>query len=176
MGKKVMFVFLVLILVLSLCLSIALPVMADPGAKPVAWVNCGGTPASDKSFGEFSSYGISVKLLSDGTTVGHIVAHLFDYGEDLWSIGFDQSQTNFYEADGAKIAEFVAWVVEKPDGQPFMVKYKLMDYGEPAKGNDKYMIWVWVEIPGLPGFWWPMYGSGDPIPFPGGNIQVHLRD
>lgn len=105
-----------------------------------------------------------------GTTVGHIVAHLFDYGEDMWSVGFEQSQTNFYKAGGAKIAEFVAWVAEKPDGQPFMVKYRLMDYGEPAEGTDKYMICVWV------GFWWPMYGSGEPIPFPGGNIQVHFCD
>ena len=177
MKKKAAFISLALIIVLSLCLSAALPVTANnPGNKPVAWVNFGGCTANDRDIYGFSNHAISVKLLSNGTTTGHISAHMFETGKQLVGIGFDDSQTSFYESNGVQIAEFVAWVIQVPDGQPFKVKYLLMDYGEPANGNDKCNIWLW--FPGWPeNFWVSMYGTEEPIDAPGGgNIQVHIRN
>lgn len=183
MKRKILRVTLALLIGLSLCLSMTLPVAAagPNDNKPVAWVNHTSNTNNDPAGHQALVF--SVKLLADGTTVGKVVTHSWIEGPSKpghFTV-FDQTATNFFESDGAKIAEFVVYIHLEPDVR---AKYMLVDNGEPGK-DDLIQIWVWLPDIGEPyQMWWPLLGPQDmsnpafglPVPIINGNVQVHITE
>lgn len=115
--------------------------------------------------------------------------HGADYPEDLWPSewfwGLPSNWDTFVNADIADFVVYVpadqlppAWLQALPEAADSLaLRYVLLDFGEPGKGNDQYMAWAFFpDNPGSPSFWlwFPMTETGDPVPVPTGNIQVHV--
>ena len=169
MKRRMSAIFLALVLVLGLCLATTLPVTAKnpPDNKPVAWVNSGSN--SNHNPGAHSSEAVSVKLLSDGTTVGKVIAHNMDTGVREFGNTFDQTETLFYRDGESKIAVFAVYMHQEPSGLEYEMRFTLVDNGEGKNSDpDTLMLEFWA------GTWIPL--SLEPIALTNGNNQVHLPD
>ena len=178
MKKKIINISLALLLVLSVCLSVSASVSAESDKKPIAWVNSG----SNTNHTGFelvpryhSSAVCSVKLLSDGTTVGKVITHyLGKDGSFTYTNTFDQEATLFYKDNNSKVAQFVCIA----DGYRFRVT--LVDNGEGKNAEPDTVMWeIWVNVmpPEAPPLfmWIPLFGP-QPMPLANGNNQIHLPD
>ena len=168
MKKKIINMSLALLLVLSVCLSVSISASAESNNKPMAWVNSGSN--TNRTGFELipryhSSEACSVKLLSDGTTVGKVVTHyLGKDGSFTYTNIFDQDATLFYRAGDSKVAQFVCIA----DGYRFRVTF--VDNGEGKNADPDTAFWeIWF------GVWVPMFGP-EPMPLANGNNQIHLPD
>ena len=151
MKRRMSAIFLALVLVLGLCLATTLPVTAKnpPDNKPVAWVNSGSN--SNHNPGAHSSEAVSVKLLSDGTTVGKVIAHNMDTGVREFGNTFE------------------VYMHQEPSGLEYEMRFTLVDNGEGKNSDpDTLMLEFWA------GTWIPL--SLEPIALTNGNNQVHLPD
>lgn len=156
-----------------------------PDNKPVAWVNSAAN-SSNNPEGHISE-ACSVKLLSDGSTVGKVVTHVMDTCERNYGYTFDQTATLFDRDGESKIAQFVVYMVQEPSGLEFMNRIKLIDNGEGKNSDPDAFMWeIWLPEwdPSAPEMWWPIFGPqdptdpdfGKPLPQGSGNTQVHLPD
>ena len=172
----------------------AVPAAADPGDnQPVAWVNFTGSNADLHRYADpdftHNNVQISVKRLSDGSTVGHMSTKKMDTKvEIIWPI----LDSHFsVRGDGAKIADILTTGTGEAGNFPFW--WRLIDAGEPGEGADGYQLYVWAQAvpyfaPDGPPAWWPvdpasdLFPAGLPIcwlPWSAetiGNIQVHITD
>jgi len=174
MKKRTVSIFLILILVLISCLVIALPVIADNPPKPVAWVN--GADCSGNDYpGAIIASEISVKYLSDGTTVGKVITKilvkdkLFGFHEIVHSTDFESGST-YWERDGdSKKFQFV---YISPIGNKFRVT--MVDNGEGKNSLPDTNFWEqWNPVTEV---WDDLFHSGGPVDLPNGNNQIHLPD
>ena len=146
--RKLYFVCFALILSIAMILPVTLPVGASPNEnQPVSWVVSSNNENHFYLPDGHGGHVIFVKLLSNETTVGRVkifdrVTHMV-----LVSTGFDQTPgaTRFWEEDGAKVAEFVAFVeanefAQFPYNYLVKVKYQIWDYDEPGR-QDYHLVW-----------------------------------
>jgi hypothetical protein len=170
--KKLYIMILALILAMAMIVPMTIPVAADPPEdtqKPLAWVN--GADCTNNNYAPFGllSSAISVKYLSDGTTVGKVVTQAIDKFSNLHifvhSNTFDQEET-YWGMDGD--SKYFRFVYIEPDGDEFRVT--LYDNGEGKKSDPDQNLWE--ESDGAGG-WQTMF----PLqPIPNGNNQIHLPD
>jgi hypothetical protein len=183
--KKFYIMLLALILALAMIVPMTIPVAAAPPTdtkKPVAWVNgsdCSNndykTPSPEIPYTLKMASAISVKYLSDDTTVGKVVTKAFsnDLGlhEIVHSTAFDQDETYWWRNGDSKYFQFV---YIQPNGNKFRVT--MADNGEGKNSDPDTNYWeVNVAPPGDPEIWAPMF-LPFPMPIPNGNNQIHLPD
>ena len=186
MKKKIINVSLTLLLVLSVCLSVSFSAAAKSENKPVAWINAA---VNTKKINDYlplifagmelyppdTAIKATIKLLSDGTTVGNVVTHNFDGDAMSFTINVDQTSTLIEEVDGGIKFQFVTLQYRKPDGEEFKARFTFWDYGEPGN-KDEFLMELWMADFGGPQMWLPFTGSllvpGGGLP--AGNIQIHL--
>ena len=118
-----------------------------------------------------SSLKCTVKLLTDGTTVGDVVLHNMDTGTREFGNTFDQTATRYWTENGSKVFQFVVYLHQEPSGFDFMFRMTFYDNGEPGIGHD---AGSW-ELGLGGGAWIPLTGP-EPVVFSNGNTQVHLPD
>jgi len=94
------------------------------------------------------------------------------------------SFATFADADMVDVVVYVPadqlpqeWLPLFPDSMP--LRYVLLDFGKPWKGNDLFMAWSFVPAgdptdPATPWLWYPMNVPDDPVPFFKGDIKVHV--
>jgi len=187
MKKKIINISLALLLVLSVCLSVSFLAAAKSENKPVAWINAAVNtkkiddylPIMPGLYPPDVDIKATIKLLSDGNTVGNVVTHNFDGEVSSFTISINQNTTIVDEVGGAKFAQFVVLQYQKPTGKEYHARFTFIDNGEPGK-NDEFLMELWLPEwdPILPPIWYPFAGS-DYIPgggLPAGNVQIHLRD
>jgi hypothetical protein len=175
--KKLYMILIVMVLSITMLVATVIPVSAESsGNKPESWVSSFNNSNHVGMPEMHGGHKILVKLLSDGTTVGHVKVWDRITKMTIVSTGFDQTgTTNFWEADGAKIAEFIAFMEASPQSTPSpinAVKYQIWDYGEPGE-NDIHYVWVSVDggenfVPFIPGC--------PPLPYYAGHAKVHIGD
>ena len=179
--RKLLIIVSSLTLVFVLLMSMSMPVMAAKPEekndnKPVAWVN--GASCSNNGLLPvvILSSAISVKYLSDGTTVGKVVARI-QYRDvplpDMISKSktFDQDETYWWRVGDSKYFQFVLI-----DSTGVMYRLTLVDAGEGKNSAPDKIFWeVNVGSPAVPD-WESFFGNPEPLPVPNGNNQIHLPD
>ncbi len=175
--KKFYIMLLALILALAMIVPMTIPVAADPPTdtkKPVAWVNGADCTNNDYAPLGILSSSISVKYLSNETTVGKVVTKALDKVENVHiivhSTTFDQNETYWWRDGDTKYFQFV---YIEPEG----TKYRItcIDNGEGKNSDTDANYWeIWAPIGDPPVWMWvPFFGL---TPLPNGNNQIHLPD
>jgi hypothetical protein len=98
-----------------------------------------------------------------------------DFFPDIWF-----TPTNPVDYAEANIADFVVSLDASflPDPYAFDLwphRYVIVDFAEPGRA-DLVQIYGWVPIEEGVGIWFPVLSTGDLVPVPGGNFQVHVGD
>jgi hypothetical protein len=188
----------ILLMAMTMVAAMIIPLVSasadTPDNKPVAWVSWDGSNANSKDeLGSHIVGSVSVKKLSDGSTVGHMWFRNFTTGtEDL----YDVVDSHFEEVGVAKVAH----ILVRTDSDPWYLWYQLKDLGEPAAGTDTYRVFIWADrqinpsppppfiyLPDGQPAWPPVFNSAAPfprwvqyspgeIPIVSGNIQVHMPE
>ena len=189
MKKKIINISLALLLVLSVCLSVSFSVAAKSEKKPMAWVNAAVNtkkiddylplvfPNGMELYPPDVAIKATIKLLSDGTTVGNVVTHNFDADVMSFTISIDQNCTYFGEVVEGSIAQFVVLLHQVPTDIDYKARFTFYDYDEPGK-NDEFLMELYMADWGGPNIWLPFTGSLF-LPNGGlanGNVQIHLTD
>ena len=168
--RKLYFVCFALILSIAMILPVTLPVGASTNEnQPVSWVNSTNNENHQALPAQHGGHVILVKILADGSTVGHVQVYDRVTRMLMVSTGFDQTATIFEKRDGANYAEFVVFLKPSPDNPPgwdfnMTVKYQIWDYNEPGL-NDYHIVWAKF------GNIWYYF---DTIFYDAGEAQVHL--
>ena len=165
---------LTILIILTITLAMIVPFASAAAApldnQPVSWVSWKGnmTPKIYEAYypGEGHIWGnLIVKILSDGTIVGHIEAknlltHTSSYCTEITFVNI---------TDNTAVIE--GWFHDPSwSDYPIKERYTLVDNGEPAVGVDRINIELFIDMNG--GF--SMFGSPVPVPIvTHQNIQVH---
>jgi hypothetical protein len=99
-----------------------------------------------------------------------------DFFPDIWFA----PPTNPVDCDGANIADFVVSLDASFLPAPYTFdlwphRYVILDFAEPGRA-DLAQIYGWVPIEEGFGVWFPLLSTGDLVPVPGGNFQVHVGE
>jgi hypothetical protein len=152
--------------------------------KPVAWVTASiNVGAAFKQNDEHPRHSLTVKLLTDGTTVGQLIgevgqSRMYSMEVPPWGTfppGLGQTYFwDWYDGDNlVKMADFTVFVYVPNYGGPVPLRYQIADYGEPGK-NDWHRIWIVMPNPNPPGppILIPLW-DGNAIPYANGNAKIH---
>jgi hypothetical protein len=175
--KKLYMMLIVMVLSIAMLIATVIPVSAESSDnKPVSWVSSFNNSNNEALPEMHGGHKILVKLLSDGTTVGHVKVWDRITKMTLVSNGFDQTpgKTHFWEEDGAKIVEFIAFIEVCPESPPpyiNAIKYQIWDYGEPGENDIHH---VWVSFDGGSSF--VPFSPPEGLPYYAGHAKVHIGD
>ncbi|HEY96193.1 MAG TPA: hypothetical protein G4O15_14790 [Dehalococcoidia bacterium] len=176
--RKLVIIVSSLTLVVILLMSMSMPVMAAKSEekndnKPVAWVTASINTGAFME--EHARHSITVKLLTDGSTVGHLNGQT---GVNIThSVGFWQGRTYFWtwndEDTQVKMADFIEFVYSTEYEMNLAIRFQIADYGEPGK-NDWHRAWIWLGYHPVTGaeVWMPLF-DGYLVAYDNGNAKIH---
>ena len=174
--RKLVIIVSSLTLVFILLMSVGMPVMAAKPEekndnKPVAWVTASINTGAFME--EHARHSITVKLLADGNTVGHLNGQT---GQMMThSVGFWQGRTYFWtwndEDTQIKMADFIEFFYSPEYEMNLAIRFQIADYGEPGK-NDWHRAWIFLgwDPTGVE-LWMPLF-DGYLVPYDNGNAKI----